>query len=225
MAASIKESLAPDADAAARLAALNKYLFVENGFHGSRFEYEHRANSYLNRVIDDREGLPITLSVLYMELGRRLQLAILGVGLPGHFVVKQVATDGAEQLIDVFDGGRFLTREDAEKIVRNFGGQELREEHLHASTPSEILQRMLRNLLGNAQRRDDKEALLRYLDALLAINPGLAQERGMRAVVRFETGRRDAAIADLDWFLEHKPAGLDLDGIRQMQEYFRQGKR
>ena len=63
------------------------------------------ANSYLNRVIDDREGIPVTLSVLYMELGGRLGLDIRGVGLPGHFVVKHVPGEGDEQLIDVFERG------------------------------------------------------------------------------------------------------------------------
>ena len=73
-----------------RLAALDKFLFHENGFHGSRTEYYHRSNSYLNEVIDDREGLPITLSVLYIELGRRLGLRIEGVGLPSHFIVRHL---------------------------------------------------------------------------------------------------------------------------------------
>ena len=96
--------LPKDADDKAKLATLNKYLFTERGFHGSRADYYHRANSYLNEVLDDREGLPIALSVLYMELGRRVGLNIQGVGLPGHFVVKHVPAKGAEQLIDVFDG-------------------------------------------------------------------------------------------------------------------------
>ena len=69
------------AEEAARVAALNKYLFEENGFHGSRTDYYHRANSYLSRVIDDREGLPITLSILYMELARRLDVKIVGIGV------------------------------------------------------------------------------------------------------------------------------------------------
>src|SRR5690606_2448324 len=113
--------LAADGDAEiddrARLAAMNQYLFVDNGFHGSRTDYYNRANSYLNRVIDDREGLPITLSVLYIELGQRLGLKLHGVGLPGHFVVRHVPAEGEPQLIDVFEGGQPLSREDAEKKV------------------------------------------------------------------------------------------------------------
>jgi cytochrome c-type biogenesis protein CcmH/NrfG len=83
---------------------------------------------------------------------------------------------------------------------------------------------MLGNLLGVAQGKQDKEAMLRYLEAMIAIDPELARERGLRAIVQFETGRRDAAVTGLEWFFEKKPAGVDLDQVRQMQEYFRTGK-
>src|SRR4029077_16882513 len=94
MARELAASLPKNADQAAKLAALNKYLFQESGFHGSRSDFYNRANSYLNDVIDDREGLPITLSVLYMELARRIGVKVVGVGLPGHFVVKNIRAKG-----------------------------------------------------------------------------------------------------------------------------------
>lgn len=221
LAADVRPKLPADADDATKIAALNKHLFAENGFHGSRTEYYHRANSYLNSVLDDREGLPITLSVLYMELGRKLGLTIEGVGLPGHFVVRHVPAKGEPQLIDVFEGGLAMTRDDAAKHVKAAGAGELREEHLRAASGKEIALRMLRNLLGVAQNKDDKEAMLRYAEAVVAIDPESVPDRGLRTVVRFETGRRDAAVADLDWFLEHQPEGLDLDRIRQMREVFK----
>lgn len=221
LAADVKQKLPADADEAAKLAALNKHLFAENGFHGSRTEYYHRANSYLNSVLDDREGLPITLSVLYMELGRKLGLAIEGVGLPGHFVVRHVPAKGEAQLIDVFEGGLAMTRDDAANHVKAAGAGELREEHLKAATGREIVLRMIRNLLGVAQNKDDKEAMLRYAETIVSIDPESVPDRGLRAVVRYETGRRDAALADLDWFLEHRPEGLDLERVRQMREVFK----
>ncbi|MFO0903560.1 MAG: tetratricopeptide repeat protein [Pirellulales bacterium] len=220
MADEVRKEMPEKADESARLAALNQYLFEDNGFHGSRTEYYHKANSYLNRVIDDREGIPITLSVLYMELARRLDVAVLGVGLPGHFCVKHVAKNGDEQLIDVFEGGKPMSRTDAEKKAAE-ADVELREEHLHPMTSQQIVQRMLRNLLALAQEAKDREAMLRYLELLIALDPDGVQERGLRAVVKFETGRRDAAVADLDWFFDRRPAGLDLDRIREMQEFFR----
>ena len=94
MAQEISDSLDDRAAPEQRLAALNEYLFTQNGFHGSRTNYYHQANSYFDRVLDDREGLPITLCLLYMELGRRLGLNIEGIGLPGHFVVRFVPPGG-----------------------------------------------------------------------------------------------------------------------------------
>jgi len=220
MAEEIRGELAKDAGEKQKLAALNRYLFENNGYHGSRTNYYHRANSYMNQVLDDREGLPITLSVLYMELGRQLGLQIEGVGLPGHFVVRHVAENGDKQLVDVFDQGKLISEEDAGRIVRDFAGRKMVAEDLQPSSRRAILLRMLRNLMGVAQQEDDKEAMLRYVEAMLAIEPDSVRERGMRAVIRFEIGRRAAAIADLDWFLENKPEGLDLDRIREMREMF-----
>ena len=224
MAREVKQTLTENADEAARRAALTKYLFVDNGFHGSRTDYYHRANSHLSRVIDDREGLPITLSILYLELGRRLDLNIVGVGLPGHFVVKHVAKDGAEQLIDVFEGGVAMSRDEAAARVKAITESELRDEHLRPVSKLLIVQRVLRNLLAIAQEAKDREAMLRYLEALVALKPDDPQDRGLRAVVKFETGRRDAAVAELDWFFEHQPAGIDLDRIRALQNHFRTAK-
>lgn len=224
MAEEIRKLLPADADEAARIAALNKYLFVDNGFHGSRTDYYHRANSYLNRVIDDREGIPITLAILYIELARRLDVAILGVGLPGHFVVKHVSKAGEEQLIDVFEGGVKMSRAEAAAKVRSVADVELRDEHLHPVTGVQVIQRSLRNLLSLAQESKDREAMLRYLEALVTVDPDSAQDRGLRAVVKFETGRRDAAVAELDWFFDRRPEGLDLDRIREMQDYFRNNR-
>src|SRR5207248_8166917 len=110
----VTAGLPKDADEKARLAALNDYLFKKRGFHGSRNDYYHRSNSYLNEVIDDREGLPITLSVLYVELARRVGLKVVGVALPGHFIVKHVPAKGEEQLIDVFVRAQPMSHEAAE---------------------------------------------------------------------------------------------------------------
>jgi regulator of sirC expression with transglutaminase-like and TPR domain len=220
MAAEIRGRFAEDAEHAERIAALDHYLFEEYGFHGSRHEYYHRANSHLDRVIDDREGLPITLSILYLELGRRLGLELEGVGLPGHFVVRLQKADGESELIDVFDGGRRLSREDAAQLVLQNTNAELSEDDLRATSPPEILQRMLRNLLNAAERDGDAEASHRYLEVLVTIAPQEYTYRGMRAITRYQSGRRTAAVADLDWFLEHEPEGVDLDRVREMREYF-----
>ena len=220
LAEGIRQRLSPEATRADRMQALDQCMFKENGFHGARFDYYHRANSYLNRVLDDRTGLPITLSVLYIELGRRVGLEIEGVGLPGHFIVRVVG-DGAEpQYVDVFNEARHVGAEGLGKLVRQYAGRALRDADLRPSTPKSIVLRMLANLRGLAERSQDNEATLRYLEAMVAIEPEALAERGARSIIRYNTGRRDAAVADLDWFLEHRPNGLDLDRIREMRDLF-----
>ncbi len=217
MATEIRDQLEQDADDSTRIAALDKYLFQENGFHGGRSEYYHPANSHLNRVMDDREGLPITMSILYMQLGRRIGLQIDGVGLPGHFVVKHVADDGTEQLIDVFDSGTVMTMSDAQSLVAANTGRPLQEEDLRAQTTREILSRVLRNLMGIASGNRDAESLRRYCEALVALNPDSAEFRMMRAQLRRLTNRTTAAMEDLDWLIENDPPGFDRAAAMQMR--------
>jgi serine protease Do len=217
MAKKVAAALPKDADEKAKLAALNKYLFTERGFHGSRGDYYNRSNSYLSEVLDDREGIPITLSVLYLELARRLGLKVVGVSLPGHFVVRHEPAKGEPQLIDVYEGGVPLSREEAGKKAEAITGRPLREQQLAAVGKRAILVRMLRNLLNLANEERDGPALLRYLDATLVIDPEAAPERAVRAGLRYQAGDRAGALADVDWLLEHEPEGIDLERVRQLR--------
>lgn len=209
MAEEIKQDLAEDADPITRRNALNQYLFEENGFHGGRAEYYHPANSHLDRVIDDREGLPITLSILYMELGRRVGIDVQGIGLPGHFVTRHVIDENNQQLIDVFDRGLLLSDQDAVKMVRQYAGRAIREEDLRSQTVVEILARVVNNLLGIASRQADLEAVRRYCEALVAIEPDSAESRIMRSQARAMTQRKAEAVEDLDWLIERIPPGIN----------------
>jgi regulator of sirC expression with transglutaminase-like and TPR domain len=211
-------SLPSNANEAARLAALNRFLFTEQGFHGSRGDYYNRSNSYLNEVIDDREGLPITLSVLYMELARRLGVKIGGIGLPGHFIVEHVSAKGDCQLIDVYEGGRPLSREEAGQIARAFTGQEVPEEDLRPVSKKAILIRMLHNLLGLTRGTGDAKSALRYLDTILAMAPDAAKERLLRAMARLQTGNKAGAREDVDWLLEHEPEGINRERVLELRQ-------
>jgi serine protease Do len=218
-------TLPPDADDKARLDSLNKYLFHTRGFHGSRSDYYHRSNSYLNEVIDDREGLPITLSVLYIDLARRIGLKVVGVALPGHFVVKHVPAKGEEQLIDVFEGGTMLRREDAVKRVEAATGKPFQDEYLAAATKQAIVVRMLHNLLGLAERDQDGDGMLRYLDAILAVAPSSHAERWNRALLRLRAGQRQGALEDTDYLLEHGPDGADHDRAVELRQLIQRSER
>jgi regulator of sirC expression with transglutaminase-like and TPR domain len=143
----------------------------------------------------------------------------VGVGLPRHFVVKHVRSD-AEQLIDVFEGGTPLTREDAEKIV----GIKLTDEHFVPTTRRAILVRMIGNLLGLAQEEENEAASLRYLDAVVAIAPQEGNHRAMRAVLLLRAKRFSAALADCDWLLKHRPEGVDPERVRQLREFIEKAR-
>jgi regulator of sirC expression with transglutaminase-like and TPR domain len=207
----------PDgADEAAKLDALKKYLFEENGFHGSRGDYYSRANSYLNEVLDDREGLPITLSIVYMELARRIGLDVVGIGLPGHFVVQHKASAGESQLIDVYDGAAAIDRKEAERRVKAAGDRELTAKELAPMAKRAIVSRMLGNLLGVSG--NDSHAAHRYLSAMLSIEPENAQAHWLRAIVRHRLDYRDAALEDLAWLLENKPEGIDFGRVYELRQ-------
>jgi serine protease Do len=207
--------LPADAGDATRLDTLRKYLFEESGFHGSRGDYYNRANSYLNEVLDDREGLPITLSVVYIELARRIGLNVVGVGLPGHFVVRHVPAEGEPQLIDVYDGATPLGREEAARRVKEASDRELTDEYLAPMTKRAIVSRMLSNLLGVSN--NDPRAMHRYLNAVLAIEPTQSQYHWLRAIVRYRLDEREAALEDVAWLLEKKPAGIEIDRVIELQ--------
>ena len=215
----IQATLAEDCNPADIRNALNRYLYEDNGFHGARFDYYHRANSYMNRLLDDREGLPITLSILYMELGTRLGLDIEGVGIPGHFIVRQLI-HGKPVFLDPFDDARILNLDEVKALATNGRPALFQDRFLETASAKTILMRMLNNLLGLAQDEEDKESMLRYLEVLMALDETHVQNRGMRAIIRFETGRKQAAVDDLDYFLDTRPNELDLDQIQRMRDYF-----
>jgi regulator of sirC expression with transglutaminase-like and TPR domain len=217
MAAELKAALPKNADGTARLKALNKYFFEECGFHGSRSDYYNRANSYLSDVLDDREGIPITLSVVYMELGRRIDLKMVGIGLPGHFVIRYSPEHGNPGLIDVFEGGQALSLVEARRKGGDITGQPILEEHLAPVTKKAIITRMLHNLLGVAQDEGDIKALLRYLNTILAISPDAGRERLLRAGARFQLADRQGALEDIVWLLEHRPEGVNVQRVLELQ--------
>ena len=196
------------------MAGLDKFFFQESGFHGSRGDYYNRSNSYVNEVLDDREGLPITLSLIYMELGRRLGLRIEGVGLPGHFVVRYRPAEGEADLIDVFEGGQAISADEAAKRVREATGSAPTEEQQQAMTKRAILVRMLHNLLGAARNGRDEGAMLRYLDALLTLSPDSHQERWLRGIARWRSGDKPGAKEDADWLLKAQPDDIDLEQLQ-----------
>lgn len=199
---------------------LNRYLFEENGFHGSRGDYENRSNSYMNEVLDDREGLPITLSVLYIELAAKLGIqGVFGVPLPGKFMVGyREGPEGELQLVDVFERGKELTVEQAALQLSDTG--DFPEGALVAAKKRDILLRMLRNLLGSTfdETRSIRESLP-YLDLVLALDPKSAAERLTRAQMRQRLGEKAAARDDVNWLIDNFPEDGPPELMQQLDRW------
>ncbi|MEN9733385.1 MAG: putative periplasmic serine endoprotease DegP-like precursor [Verrucomicrobiota bacterium] len=208
-----------DSDAE-KVRALCRFLFEENGFHGSRHDYSNPANSHLNQVIDDREGLPITLSIVFLTVGERAGIRHLhGVPLPGHFLVKHAPPGGDEQLFDVFDGGKPLTHSDADELGAQFARVPVRTEGMRPSTKREMIVRMIGNLQSFKERERGAAASLPYADLLVATvgEPQLeASQRLDRARLRARGGDMKGAREDLTWIVDTAPPGYPLEPIRQM---------
>ncbi len=210
MAKDITTQLAAMPDDDTKLRALKKFLFEENGFHGSRSDYANRANSYINEVLDDREGIPITLSVVFLELARRIGLdTVSGAPVPGHFMVLHRPKMGNRQLLDVFDGGALVPDKRQEQM-------QLTEEDLQPATKRSIIVRMLRNLITGARATQDAAAMLRYQELIVALSPESAGERIGRALLRLQNEDPEGGRLDLLWLLENRPRGIDLDRVEQL---------
>lgn len=199
---------------------LCRFLFKENGFHGSRHDYSNPANSHINQVLDDREGLPITLSIVFLTVGERAGIQHLhGVPLPGHFLVKHAPPGRDEQLFDVFDGGRPLTHSDADELGGQFARVPVRTEGMRPSTKREMIVRMVGNLQSFKERKSGAASSLPYADLLVAIvgEPQLeASQRLDRARLRARAGDIKGACEDLSWIVDTAPPGYPLEPIRQM---------
>ncbi len=202
--------------------ALRDFLFNENGFHGSRTEYYHHSNSYVNHVLDDREGLPITLSALFIEMARRLQIpGVFGAPLPGKFMV------GVEYrwnetkktvFIDVYENGAILSRSKVAREVWRVTGAPPMKGAFQPATSREIAVRMLRNLVGlEINQRKTPEAARDYLELLLAIEPDAAQERFQRALLKLQDDDMVGARQDIDWLLKNRPSGLDYGRLEEFR--------
>ena len=218
MATEVKTRFANGESEPSKLKKVISYLFEENGYHGSRQDYYNRANSYMNRVLDDREGLPITLSVLVMELAAACGIDdVVGVGAPGHFIVKHLHGD-TEQFIDPFDSGHYMTRAEAENMVRANTGRSLMPDDLATSTDLEIVLRMIRNLMSAVPENSSPTELLRYTETVVALQPESAFDRWSRAVLLIQNRQYDPAKKDLEWLLQTKPIGVDLERVLQLYQ-------
>jgi regulator of sirC expression with transglutaminase-like and TPR domain len=203
--------------------ALNQFLYGDLGYWGNTEDYYDPRNSYLNEVLERRTGIPITLGIVYMELGRRVGLPLEGVSFPGHFLLR-LKLRGGTLVLDPFAGGAPQAEDELRRRLgrvipdRARGGEPLAElpldPFLEPASKRQILARVLRNLKGIYREADKPERMLEVLNRMLVVSPeahGELRDRGY-LYQRLECWR--PAMKDLSDYLEREPDAPDLDDVR-----------
>jgi regulator of sirC expression with transglutaminase-like and TPR domain len=203
-----------DAGIHAKVLALNELLFDEIGFAGNETDYEDPRNSFLNEVLDRRTGIPITLSLVYIEVARRAGLAVEGINYPGHFLVRcrtpRTLPHTEDLVIDPFHRGTVLSRE---RLARQPGGT-----RLPRATKPQILTRMLVNLKRVYVRMQSIPQARDVADLLIAVDPSAIHELRDRGLMAYQMNDFAAALRDLQAYLQLIPSGEQDDEARQDRE-------
>ena len=213
IAGAIHRRLAGDAFAEQKVRALNYYLFNELRYCGNIDDYYDPRNSYLNEVMERRTGIPITLSIVYLEIGRRIGLNLKGVSFPGHFLVKLSVKRG-ELVLDPFTGGEAQSEADLRQRLAQVlpSGQAERaklEQYLEPATPRQIIARVLRNLKNIYLQTGKLEPALAVMHRMLLVVPESAEELRDRGLLYQQLECFRAALSDLQNYLRRRPDAPD----------------
>lgn len=195
-----------DAELLDRVADLNAFLFDELGFSGNQDDFYDPRNSFLDQVLARRVGIPLTLSLIYVEVAARLGLPAFGVGFPAHFLVR-VGRGETALMLDAYAGGVALPEDELDRRLADVYGEGMftirsNPSLLRPASKREILVRMLRNLIGIYRSRGDAAPLLDALNALLTLAPDMPDELQARGLLYRELGYAPAALVDLRRFSE-----------------------
>ena len=210
------ESLPPEE--LARL--LGRYLFEEQGFQGNSADYYNPDNSYFNRVLDTHTGIPITLSLLFLEVARRVGLRCNGVGMPGHFLV---GLEGAQVYFDPFNGGAALTAADCRRLAEGLFGPRMawRDEYLAPCTKYEFLFRLLNNLKAVYERAGAPGKAAGVIQRMIMVNPQATGLRKDLAEMQYQLQQYRAAVASLESYLRETPDAPDAAQVKSWIESIR----
>ncbi len=214
---SVRNRLPDSASAQVKLAALNEVLFTEERFAGNTDEYYDPRNSFLNEVLDRRLGIPITLSIVYLTVGRRAGLALEGVSFPGHFLVK-IAIDDGVIVLDPYSRGVSLSEDELIGLLQRVAGQVERTpvslvQLLATAGKKDILARMLRNLKAIYLRQNDWPKALSAVQRIMLVSEAVEEVRDRGLIYqRLECFR--AAVTDYECYLALHPAADDAQDIQ-----------
>ena len=194
---------------------INQTMFEREGFRGNSEDYYDPRNSFLNEVIDRKTGIPITLSLLYMEVGKRVGLPFQGVGMPGHFIVKCLH-QSLEIFVDPFNQGEILLEGGCKKKLRQIYGEDFQfdESYLNPVTKRQILSRILNNLKQIYFHLEDFSKTLGVIEKILLITPDAPGEVRDRGTVQYKLGNYSRALKDWTHYLELQPLAADAQEIK-----------
>ncbi len=206
------------------LRALNVVLFEQEHFRSSQVDYYNPQNSFLNRVLERRVGIPLSLSLVYIEVGTRLGLSLAGVGMPFHFIVRCTMPEGKCIYIDPYEKGKFLSAPDCRRrLVHIFKDPaDLDARWLEPLGPKQLLVRMLSNLKQIYLQKNDYQRTLTVCDRILLLNPQHPSELRDHGLVSFHLKYYSRALRDLNAYIELAPQADDLREIRQQINVIRQ---
>ena len=217
LAALVRRRTASTLRASATLRALREVIFEDEHFRGNERDYYDARNSYLNQVLERRLGIPISLSIVLMEVARRAGLRLDGVGFPGHFLVKLVPEAGPDVFVDAYNGGELLSGEECVARFKNVvHGREFDPSWLQAVPPRQILSRMLHNLKRIYVEQGDDVRAYWVVDRLHLLAPDDADELRDRGLVAARLGLKPAAARDLEAYLAKVPSAADGDEVREL---------
>jgi regulator of sirC expression with transglutaminase-like and TPR domain len=219
LAAKLLQRLPDDASHVQKLRMLNHYFYNELGFSGNINDYYLPDNSYLHRVLEMRRGIPISLAVLYMELAQQIGLNVKGISFPGHFLMK-LSVQSGEIVLDPFNGTSLSREELEERIEPYILQQEFPDDfqlsaYLQTASPRDILVRMLRNLKGLFMQQERWQRLLEVQERLLILLPKDIAERRDRGLAYANLECPQAALQDLEAYIEQRPYAMDVTALRE----------
>lgn len=224
MAAEVQERLPAERYPMRVLRTINQYLFEELGYGGNQTEYYDPRNSFLNEVIDRRTGIPITLALVYLAIARRLNFPMIGINMPGHFIIRPVVGE-MEIFVDPFHQGEILFLQDCEKLLAKVFDRpvELRPEYLSPVSNRQFLGRLLTNLKVLYVNQKQFQKALDVLDRLLLLFPTVALEVRDRGVINYRLNRYAEARQDFETYLEIAPLAEDAQFIRDILDDLPEG--
>jgi regulator of sirC expression with transglutaminase-like and TPR domain len=208
---------------ASRVTALTRYVYDELGFTGDREHYDDPRNSFLHDVLERRSGIPITLAVVVIEIAGRAGIAAEGVNFPGHFLVRARAPEGDEErdlLIDPFHGGSLLSEADCHRLLRAHAGEDtvLTREMFATAGKPQILVRMLLNLKRAYVRMRSFPQAHAVTDLLMRLDPSSMSELRDRGLLAYHLQDFDAALRDLQSYLQLATTPADTEGRNEHQQ-------